>query len=223
MWMPGSEYKGIAVLDIDGVLANSIPRFVELNNAFFKTKIDVSEYSDNWSKTRWHEGYTEEAFALRNGVEWVEYMEGTDFYRTLPVMAGAVEKTEYMCNVLRLRLELLTSRRKEFLDDTLLWLKANFPNTHFYGPTLLGAYDSLSVSASAAKKTKGELVVQLGATSLMDDCPKHVLSVVGSNASGILFGTGPEAMAMSPREEPWLYRAKNWSEAIEIYKLLYAS
>ena len=164
-------------LDVDDVLIDTVPGIVALNNVYFGQTVTEEEYDEHWSDTRWAMGYPCEEWARKNGDEWARHALETEFYRNLPAMPGA---RKALIELTKLGMEpvILTSRRKDFTEDTFACFGREFPGIEFrpenYHTT--GAYDGKTIDYSAYKVTKGEMIAKLDVATFVDDQAKHVRS-----------------------------------------------
>lgn len=204
-------------LDLDDTLFVSVPKVVQMGNAFFGTEITLDEYQESWGYTRWREKYPDdEEWERKQGPEWTQHALDIGFYRDLPAMPGAYEA---LMELSELGVEFLavTSRRREFTEDTFYSFGRAFPGVellrenYFYS----GAYDcrtDLDLS-SRYRLTKGELLQRVGADVFVDDQIKHVISALTYRVSPVWFGKQSEAI-LQKYEEYAPFRGVDWPSSV---------
>lgn len=173
--------KTIAV-DIDDVLAASAEAFVKFSNERWGTHLEVDDYHEDWAQM-WQVDRAEELERAK-----VVYHSGMiKGFRPHHPSAGTVlrELTK------RFRLIIVTSRASALRDGTVEWIEKHYPGL-FEEVHMTGFYDTFMDEEfkddRMHKRTKGEMLSQLGADYLIDDQPKHCLAAAELEIEAVLFG-----------------------------------
>jgi 5'(3')-deoxyribonucleotidase len=187
--------KPTIAIDVDDVLALSVPHFVEYNNALWGGNVDIEEYTEDWMKL-W-------SITPKQLEEWqADVAKNQKIYPFIKPIKGA--KTTLIKLSEKYRLVVLTSRSKCFAEMTEKWLEEHFSGliqeVHF-----AGFWDNLS--DESAHYTKGKIVSELGAKYLIDDQPKHCFSANECGVKSILFGD-----YSWNRDVENVHKAHNWTQ-----------
>ncbi len=167
--------KQIIAIDVDDVLAATTIGWVTFSNERWGYNLTVDDYDEHWAKM-WgvdHETATKRADEMyRSGV--VENVQHD------PVAVDVLRELAK-----RYELAIATSRNTFLRKATEDWIGSNFKGL-FGSIHMAGIYDDHPEDAPT--RTKGDLILSIGADYLVDDQPKHCLAVAGHGKQAILFG-----------------------------------
>lgn len=194
--------KQVIAVDLDDVLAASIPAFVEFSNKKWGTKLTVEDYQENWMGM-W--GIDKATLIQRSDIIRSELWKSLEHSEeALPVLNGLAR--DY-------KLVITTSRRREMEKPTKDWI-----NEYFHGIFEeihhAGIFDKLR-GEEAAKQTKAELYKQIGADYIIDDHPKHCLGADTAGIKAILFGDYP--WNRNAKLPAGVIRLRTWGEVGEYF------
>lgn len=193
--------KKIAV-DIDDVLAVNVPAFIEFSNKTWGTNLTVHDFDEHWQKM-W--GLDDDEFRKR-----VDEFDRSSFRIDQEHIQDAPEVLKKLA--VSYDLVITTSRRKVYEKETIDWMESRYGGI-FQEIHHAGIWDDLTNGAHLA--TKADLCNQIGADYLIDDQPKHCLSLVGSSVQPLLFGDYPwNNLHDLPQG---LVRVHNWQEVLEYF------
>jgi len=167
--------KPVIAVDIDDVLAAHAEAFIAYTNRKWGTNLKVEDYHEHWEDI-W--GVDLEEVERRSAEYHLthEYRAYKHRHEALPVLQKL--KKDY-------RLIVVTSRRREALQDTLDWLgeffDGIFEDVHFGG-----FWDK--IHDQSVHLTKLDICREIGASYLIDDQLKHCEAVAGAGMRAVLFG-----------------------------------
>lgn len=207
-----SHRKTIAI-DVDDVLAISVPAFVDFSNKHFGTNLTVDDYSENWLEV-WQtdfKGMSERSKKMVDSGFWTKLESYTD---ALPVLTEL--STKY-------NLIITTSRASKLNIITNAWLNEYFPDIFtsiyhagFFDKTHTNNGSTREYINVAVKSTKTSLCVENEADYLIDDHPKHCLGAAENGITALLFGDYP--WNRGHKLPQGVFKVKNWSEIRKFFK-----
>lgn len=168
--------KPTIAVDIDDVLVDEAEFVIAYSNQTWGHALTLDDYTEHWGEL-WQVGPGEverRADALHEPGIKSAYRLIQDAHDTLIAL-----KKQY-------RLVILTSRRAKVKQETLDWLETNFADV-FSEIRFTGFYDTRS--ADRHTFTKGDILVEMGVSYLIDDQLKHCLGAAERGLEVILFGT----------------------------------
>lgn len=171
--------KKIIAVDVDDVLAANAKGFVEFSNRVWGTNLTVADYDEHWGEL-WQ-------------VDWAEterradYLHASDMFERYEHFADALPVLQRLA--LRFDLVVTTSRRRVIQTITEAWLDKYFTgvfsNVHF-----VGIYDN-KITDQSVRMTKSDLLMEVGASYVIDDQIKHCLGASERGIQAVLFGDYP--------------------------------
>lgn len=167
--------KQIIAVDIDDVLGATTIGWVTFSNQRWGHNLTIDDYDEHWGKM-WgvdHETATKRAFEM--------YKSGV--IENVTHDSAAVGVLRELAR--RYELVIATSRNTFLRKATEEWLDANFKGL-FGNVHMAGIYDDHPKDAPT--KTKGDLILSIGADYLIDDQPKHCFAVAKMDKQAVLFG-----------------------------------
>ena len=180
--MPDKTKKIIAV-DLDDVLSASAEEFVRFSNEKWGTNLEVDDYHEDWAQMWQVDRQTE--------VERSRAIYSSQLIRHFKPYHPYAEK-ELKNLAKNYKLIILTSRASVLRDGTIEWLDKHYPDI-FKEVHMTGFYDTYLDGAakddSMHKRTKGEMLSEIGADYLIDDQPKHCLAAAETGVNTVLFGS----------------------------------
>ncbi|MES2216047.1 MAG: hypothetical protein V4481_01995 [Patescibacteria group bacterium] len=197
------ETKRIIAIDIDDVIAQSAPAFVEYSNQKYGTNLTVDDYQEHWAAV-WKVEHEE---LQRRAAEYHE----SGHVATYSATEGAFEALKQLKE--RFRLVAVTSRRNSINQLTRAWLQKYYPGI-FDDIIFCGFFDS---EQNGIHFTKGELIKNLGAAYFIDDQIKHISAAAKNNIESLLFGN--YSWNKLDTLPPNTVRVKNWQEVINYFKV----
>ncbi len=194
--------KQTIAVDIDDVLAAEAEFIIDYSNEHWGHSLSLDEYQEHWGEL-WgvDPGETERRADILHQPGIVSS------YRLIERGHEALQKLAE-----RYKLVIVTSRRSKTKYETLQWLEENFAgifvNIHF-----TGFYDD--ITPDSYRRTKGELLRQLGANFVIDDQLKHCRSALDNGVQAILFGNYKHQR--SERLPDGVVRCMNWTAVQEYF------
>jgi 5'(3')-deoxyribonucleotidase len=192
-------------IDIDDVLANStdaLRLFVNLRRGVDLTEEHYKIEAQYW---RYYESVWQQ-----HGIDPADLMN--DFHAGMNVdqsdirpingAAEGVKKLSYKYNLVP-----MTSRPEVMKSETINWLDIHFEPVFTEEPVFIGF-------GPDAKRTKGEVCAEIGASRLIDDNVEHCKTALAKGVGAILFGNYGWHQQM-PKE---LIRCRNWQEVLEYFE-----
>jgi 5'(3')-deoxyribonucleotidase len=172
--------KPIVAIDVDDVLAHSIEAFrLKINQ-----KAGVNLTAEHYLVPGEYHKYLDRVLAA-NGVDYDGLKDElfADMSRDQSHIQPHPGAAEILHRLSRhYDFVVITARDLEWQEQTSVWMKKHFPNTfkeiHFAG----NRHDP-------AKKTKGDMCLEAGATYLIDDNPEHALDASAKGVKVVLFGS----------------------------------
>lgn len=172
--------KQTIAIDIDDVLADYAEAFVEASNRLFGTKIDRTDYTEDWFAL-WDVDATE---FLRRRDELFK----TDMHEVMKPKNDALATIDRLAKVYRLII--ITSRHRSTRTATLDWVNAHYPVFREEDVNFSGIWDD--DDRTAVLRTKGDIAANLNVDYLIDDQRKHCLAVAERGIKALLFGPQTE-------------------------------
>ncbi|MGF7228536.1 MAG: 5' nucleotidase, NT5C type [Candidatus Saccharibacteria bacterium] len=196
------QKKQIIAFDIDDVLAKTAEGFTTYSNAQWGTTLLPSDFSEDWINM-WQVAPEE---MLRRS----KIFHGSDVVLHYEPNFGAVAVLDKLRTTYDLRLA--TSRQHGHKEYTSTWIDAHFPEM-FNDIHYSGIFDDDSLSAH--KRTKADLLEEIGATYLIDDQLKHCIAAAERGIKAVLFGdyTWNQADVLPPG----VHRCATWKEVAEYF------
>jgi len=204
--MKNDAKRPIIAIDIDDVLAESAPRFIDYSNNHWGTSLTIDDYEENWPKM-WQVD-NEEA-----GLRSQEYLSSgilsTYIHNEDAIIAFEKLKENF-------KLVIVTSRSTWLKESTVSWIKAKYPyvfnddDIYFAGIWDKGVCDEVIAS------DKGEFIMNLGADFIIDDQLKHCIGAAQLGVNALLFGdyNWNKAEALPNKVQ----RVKNWPEVLKYFE-----
>jgi 5'(3')-deoxyribonucleotidase len=196
--------KQVIAIDVDDVLAISVPAWVEYSNKRWGTHLTADDYTEDWAKM-WQ--IDQEEVQKRA----VEMREGA-LLKAFPKFVEAEEILKKLAT--KYKLVVMTSRGEALRQDTLDWLKEHFGDI-FTEVHHTGFYDGQHTDPF--NMTKAALCKSVGVDYLIDDHPKHCFSVAEAGMKSLLFGNYSWNREYTAKNVPdGVVRVYNWQE-VEAY------
>eukprot|EP01054_Gregarina_sp_Poly1_P006130 Gregarina_sp_Poly_1__6129@NODE_323_length_9530_cov_14_322836_g275_i0_p5_GENE_NODE_323_length_9530_cov_14_322836_g275_i0NODE_323_length_9530_cov_14_322836_g275_i0_p5_ORF_typecomplete_len296_score41_25NT5C/PF06941_12/2e27HAD_2/PF13419_6/5_6e05Acid_phosphat_B/PF03767_14/0_00089NIF/PF03031_18/0_004HAD_SAK_2/PF18143_1/0_24HAD_SAK_2/PF18143_1/1_3e03_NODE_323_length_9530_cov_14_322836_g275_i037454632 len=189
----------VLALDIDEVLANTLEQSMAWHNNTYGTSLTKEDYKSYIFCEVWN---CTDAEAMQRFREFTR----SPYWEAIQPVEGAQQFVNEMSS--HFRLAIVTSRQDFLQESTLRWLNLYF-GLHKFCSIKFG--NNWLADENAAKKSKREMCMEIGAVALIDDLPKHILHVspvrglrlliLGANTNckvvkkAILFNLN--------REQPW--------------------
>lgn len=107
-------------------------------------------------------------------------------------------------------LVILTSRPRDIHNITKATIDRHFPDTFRDLKYLEGGWGD----RGATQVTKGETAIELGASTLIDDQPRHVIGMAMAGGVGLLFGNSQLA-AGTTYQEAGVIKVPSWKDVLE--------
>jgi uncharacterized HAD superfamily protein len=194
--------KAVIAVDIDDVLAANAKEFVRYSNKKWGTRLTVEDYQEHWGEM-W-------------GVDLAEVEKRSAQYH----QSGTIGKYEHFSEAKEVLVHLaakhslvvLTSRRREIVNETTEWINLYFEGI-FSEVHYAGMWDTITEESHLI--TKGGLCKQIGADYLIDDQPKHCFAAADAGIPSLLFGDYPWNRAVRLPER--VVRAHSWDDVREYF------
>lgn len=169
--------RPIIAIDIDDVLADNAAGFVAFSNKQWGTALTIDDYDEHWAKvwqTDWGETLRRRDVFIGSGVQ--------NDYRHVD---GAKSVLRQLSK--RFDLYVVTARMIHTKDDTQAWIHKHYPGI-FTDETIhfAGLWDNPDINTH--KKTKADVLKQLGVKYLIDDQKKHCFGAAEQGITAVLFG-----------------------------------
>jgi uncharacterized HAD superfamily protein len=194
--------KPIIAFDIDDVLAANAEGFTAFSNEQWGTTLTAEDFSEDWI-TMWN-------------VSPEEMLRRSKVFHLSDTVARYKPYTEAIAILERLRatndLRLVTSRQNALKDHTTLWVTTHFPDL-FSDVHYSGIFDDGSLTAH--KRTKADVLEEIGAEYLIDDQLKHCIAAAERGIKAVLFGDYPWNQADTL--PPGVRRCTSWKEVREYF------
>lgn len=185
-------------IDLDDVLAAHVEAFIEFSNSHYNTSIGIEEYSDHWTDI-WGEIGREEIEARAAEFHTHESVVGYD------EKLGAQEAITYLAS--KNDLYIVTARPRQIVDASLEWVEAHFPGV-FKDVLFVPIWDKSNTL------TKADICIEIGATCLIDDIPRHCNIAAEAGIKSILFGN--YAWNRNLDVVDGVVRCRDWQEVVAI-------
>ncbi|KZT52156.1 hypothetical protein CALCODRAFT_476275 [Calocera cornea HHB12733] len=217
----------ILAIDLDDTVCATNVTVVEWHNDIHGTNLILDDliYYHYWKTREW--GTPEETMhKVRT------YYHAPHFLERKPV-PGALESLRRLKED-GYRLVVVTSRGDDLKAETESWVGNHCPdlfeNIHYTGEFLKMNYDDKG-NIVKTFKTKAEVLLEIGAVVLIDDCLDHTLHCASHTppVPSLLFGEYPWAKRRSPldtKEDFWAYEQRlkagvheEWLRRDEVHEL----
>lgn len=190
--------KPIIAVDLDDVLTNNAQAFADFSNATWGTNLTADDFDEDWNIV-W-------------GTEIEETQRRAELFHSDDVFDGFMHKEDALNVLTKLHknytLVIATSRREVVRGITESWLERHYAGL-FSGVYFTGFFDGKH-GVDALKKTKKDLVIEIGADYLIDDQPKHCFGAAEAGLRAVLFGDYRwNQVARLPKG---ITRCSNWPE-----------
>lgn len=197
--------KQTIAIDVDDVLAVSVPAWVEYSNRRWGTNLRIDDYTEDWAKM-WQ---IEQHEVLKRADE----MQEGKLVTTFPKFVQAEKVLQKLAK--SYNLVVMTSRGEALRTDTLDWINEHFGKI-FTEVHLTGFYDGKHTNPSTM--TKAALCKSVGVDYLIDDHPKHCFGVAEAGMKALLFGDYTWNRQYSAKNVPEnVTRVHNWQEVLEFF------
>lgn len=164
----------IIAVDLDEVLGSFVSALCEFHNKRFGTKLKLSDFfSYRFSKV-WGGSENESSDKVH------EFFK-TTYFKELPVVPGARQGLEKLKSH-GFQLVVVTSRQFIIRDETLDWIRRNFPPDTF-SRVEFGNHWGIG----GGKRSKSEICNLVGASVLIDDSLSYTEEVAAQGMDAILF------------------------------------
>lgn len=194
--------RPIIAFDIDDVLAKTAEGFTAFSNEQWGTKLVPADFSEDWI-TMWQ---VEPEEMLRRS----KLFHGSDVVLCYEPNREVIAVLDKLSATYDLRIA--TSRQSGHKAHTASWVATHFPN-YFTDIHYSGIFDDNSLAAH--KRTKADLLEEIGAEYLIDDQLKHCTAAAERGMKAILFGNYPWNQADVLPEN--VHRCATWKEVEEYF------
>ena len=202
--------KKVIAVDIDDVLSASAEEFVRFSNEKWGTNLTVDDYHEDWAQMWKVDRQTE----MKRARAIYEAQLITVFKPYHPYTDMVLRNLAK-----RYKLIIVTSRASVLRDGTLEWLEKHYPAL-FEEVHMTGFYDTFLKEAfkddSMHKRTKGEMLSELGADYLIDDQPKHCFAAAELGIETVLFGNYRWSRELKQLPEN-VTRCRDWHEVEQYF------
>ncbi len=188
--------KTVAV-DIDNVLAKHAEALMAFYSSISGLNLTAENYSEDW---RWI-GERDDIYDV--GKKFV----ASGVHAQMEVIPGSLEALQILKQ--NFKLVIITARKKEVMDMTLVWAEKHFPNI-FDGVHFAQVWEE-----GQQKITKADLCRQVDASFLIDDSLEHCTLVAAAGIETLLFGNYKWNQATDLPER--VTRVNNWQEVLEYF------
>jgi 5'(3')-deoxyribonucleotidase len=190
--------RPIVAVDLDDVVVDHYEEVVKFHNEAYGTNHTVDDYiSDNWAEV-WK---VDKAEAERRAQEFA-----ARHIKHRRMKEGAVKGLNHLHE--RYDLVVVTVRRKQHVQPTLDWVRAELPD-------LFSAIRFVPVWEEENCPTKAEVCVELGASYLVDDNLKYCSLAAEAGLQTVLFGS--YAWNQADRLPPGVTRCLDWPAVVEYF------
>ena len=186
-------------IDLDDVTVNFVELMVEYYNKKNKTNLKKHDHKtyqlwEVWNCTR------EESIII------VDEFQNSEVYETIQPIENSIESINTLSKTNEIYF--ITSRKKEFQQQTEKWIKKYFPTTHV---KIIHTGDFHKPNGN----TKAEVCQQLKIDFMIEDNEKYAQEIADKGINLLLF------------DQPWnqklkdtkkIRRVKNWKQILEILK-----
>ena len=181
----------IIAIDLDDVLAKSLPSFIDFHNRNYKTNLKIDDFK---------KFFLAEIIALSREEEMkrVELFDESRDFDEIPPMEGAQEAVSKLGKTHEL--VIVTSRPQKQERRTLDWVKKNFPE--------IRKVLFIRQEYSGHSKTKAEVCTEIGAEVLIEDKPDYAEQCVEKGIKVLLF----DYPYNRSTEHKNITRVKSWKE-----------
>lgn len=196
--------KPIIAVDVDDVLSRTSLGFAEFSNRTWGCNLTADDFDEDWEKV-W-------------GVPIDIVMERADLFHTEEVFGSFEPIPEAYPVLLGLKerhdLVIATSRRRKVERISRYWVDMHYAGI-FSGVFFSGIFDDRAGShETILKRTKNDVLLEIGADYLIDDQLKHCIAAEEHDIEALLFGNyrWNQATALPPH----VTRCVDWA-AVEEY------
>lgn len=162
--------KEVIAVDVDDVLAQHIPAFVNFSNEHYGTSLEIKDYSERWGNL-W-------------GVDWDEVERRAKLFHDTHVSSfeAFTDADRVLLGLKSSRdLVIVTARPKHLIPATHEWLEEYysglFSDVHF-----------VPIWEPDNTVSKADICKEIGADYLIDDLPKHCNIAAEVGIKALLFG-----------------------------------
>lgn len=188
-------------IDIDDVCLDYGGGFTRFNNRVGWTSgMKPHEYSEQWGQ-------------LWGGVDSGEIARRTkSINRGMNPFLRPVRDSQLALTALAKRhdLVILTSRPRDIHETTKSTIDRHFPDIFRDIHYLQGGWGERGANEAV---TKGEAAIEIGASTLVDDQPRHAIGMARAGGVGLLFGDRQIA-STTVSGEAGVIRVANWREVL---------
>eukprot|EP01057_Protomagalhaensia_wolfi_P001126 Protomagalhaensia_wolfi_Nauph_80__1125@NODE_1661_length_1411_cov_102_981050_g1287_i0_p1_GENE_NODE_1661_length_1411_cov_102_981050_g1287_i0NODE_1661_length_1411_cov_102_981050_g1287_i0_p1_ORF_typecomplete_len247_score10_26NT5C/PF06941_12/4_8e30HAD_2/PF13419_6/3e08Acid_phosphat_B/PF03767_14/0_0001NIF/PF03031_18/0_00031_NODE_1661_length_1411_cov_102_981050_g1287_i06471387 len=199
----------VFAIDVDEVLAATMPQITAWHNATYGTSYSVSDYKSYKFCQTWQCSDQE---AMSRFVAFTQ----SRYWDAIEPVPGAQEFVREMKK--HFRLAVVTSRQNYLQESTLKWLDKHFGLDSFFH---IGFGNQWLADKDAVKVSKHDMCQQIGAVALVDDLPKYIFDVLPVVNRAVLFnpenayGWGWIAEGVLAAE-PRIAVARSWSDVLKV-------
>ncbi|OGL30777.1 hypothetical protein A3F37_04135 [Candidatus Saccharibacteria bacterium RIFCSPHIGHO2_12_FULL_41_12] len=189
--------KKTIAIDIDDVIAQHVPEFIEFSNKNYNTNLSMHDYRDHWAEI-WQVDHEE-----------MKKRE-LDFHSKRVHNFKKLKEADRVLEFLKENYDLVivTARPQYLVDSTHVWLErfydGIFSDVHF-----------VPIWEAGSKITKADVCRQIGADYLIDDMPLHCNIASSAGITALLFGDYPWNRNLDLSEG--VVRVNKWSDVAEYF------
>ncbi len=198
--------KPIIAIDIDDVLAHSVPMILEYSNTHWNTELTIDDYDENFSKM-WQVSHKEADSRIneyfKSGI-LSDYMHHEDAFAVFEKL-----KKDFKFIV-------VTSRSTWLKDVTVDWINKCFPYVFNDEDIYFAGFWDGGSSDVVINQDKGDFLSKLGAKYIIDDQPKHCLGADKNGIKALLFGEYSWNKTNNLPQS--ITRVKNWNEVLRYFE-----
>lgn len=184
-------------IDVDDVLAQHIPAFIEFSNKNYGTSLEIEDYVGHWAEL-WNIEWAEiekraQRFHHEKAHSFEKFTEADEVLFSL--------KKEYELVVVTARPSYLIPATHKWLDE---FYRGIFSETHF-----------VPIWEPGNKLTKADICKQIGADYLIDDLVRHCNVAAEGGVTALLFGNYNRSK--SEHTHPDVVPVKDWKSVGEYF------
>ena len=205
MSLTETDRRFVLAVDIDDVLCDTMPAFLDFTNKKFNLDIGPADYNDDWVKM-WG---LESAEAAEPYIEEWTKIEQLGIFA--PV-AGSQEAIAELSSHPKVDIVLPTSRRTALEKVTHAWTRRHYGEAAFKGIHFAGFY---APNVNGHDGTKGALYTELGANAAVDDHTKHIRAAVGVASMNLPMLYGTNSWTLRDGVPEGAIHAPQWSDVTQ--------
>lgn len=192
--------KPVLAVDVDEVLYPFMPLFIEHHNKHHGTNKMLNQLTSYVLEENFSMSDNQKLERIRSFVAGGGFSKGLPLEQSQQAIAKLARQYD---------LVVVTSRWKDWEQDTLDWLQQHFPDSfkriHFANSITWNRGD---------KHDKSSICLELGAVAFIDDSLDNVEKVSGAGITSLLFGDYPWNQAEKLPDNA--QRVRDWNEVLEV-------